>query len=87
MQIHDKYKDRNVQFVALTSESAEDLDSIQVFAAQLHVPWPIGYGAANTISQLNIPGIPATFVIGRDGNVLWNSFQSGTLDGAIRKAL
>jgi len=51
------------------------------------VPWPVGYGADETIQDLQVSLIPTTFVIDRNGNVVWNSFQSGTLDSAIRRAL
>ena len=87
VQIHNKYVDRGVKFVALTDESAQDLDRIEKFVSHLNVPWPIGYGAGKTTRQFQIPGYPTTFVIGRNGKVLWNSFEMGTLEGAIRKAL
>jgi len=87
VQIHDEYADRGVKFVALTDEGAEAIDGIEEFAAKLNVPWPIGYGASATTKQFEIPGYPTTFVIGRNGKVVWNSFEMGSLDGAIRKAL
>lgn len=87
VQIQQRYADRDVVFVALTDETKDDLDSIQTFAATLNVPWPIGYGASETTRALKIPGYPTTFVIGRSGKVAWNSFELGTLDGAIRNAL
>lgn len=87
VKIHDKYSDRGVKFVALTQEKADALEKIENFVSTLEVPWPIGYGARETTSQYEIPGYPTTFVIGRNGKVVWNSFEMGTLDGAIRKAL
>lgn len=87
VQIYNKYADRDVQFVALTDETHEDLGSIHQFVDTLKVPWPVGYGASKTTRAFDIPGYPTTFVIGRSGKVVWNSFELGTLDGAIRKAL
>lgn len=87
VQIHDEYADRGVKFVALTDQTADALESIESFATKLKVPWPIGYGADETTKKFEIPGYPTTFVIGRNGKVVWNSFETGTLDGAIRKAL
>ena len=87
VQIHDDYRHRDVQFVALTRETEADLPRIDNFARQLNVPWPIAYGASLTINALEVSAIPTTFVIGRDGNVVWNSFQMGTLRAAIDQAL
>ena len=87
VKIHDQYAARGVKFVALTDEPAADLDKIETFASRLNVPWPIGYGAGATTAEFEIPGYPTTFVIGRNGQVVWNSFEMGTLEGAIRKAL
>lgn len=87
VKIHEQYQDRGVRFVSLTDEHESDLEKINSFAQQLNVPWPIAYGARKTTARLNVPGYPTTFVIGRDGTVVWNSFEFGTLDGAIRQAL
>ena len=87
VKIHDKYADRGVKFVALTQEDAGAMQKIENFVSTLKVPWPIGYGATETTQKYEIPGYPTTFVIGRNGKVVWNSFEMGTLDGAIRKAL
>ncbi len=87
MKLHDQYAPRGVKFVALTDETESSLAEIDRFVERLNVPWPIGYGAGSTIRKLKVPGYPTTFVIGRNGKVVWNSFESGTLDGAIRNAL
>lgn len=87
VQTYNKYKDRGVQFISLTDETVDDLEKIDAFALQLKVAWPIGYGARETTRNFKIPGYPTTFVIGRDGKVVWNSFEMGTLDGAIRKVM
>lgn len=87
MKLHDQYAPRGVKFVALTDESDDSLDEIHRFVEKLDVPWPIGYGAGATIRKLKVPGYPTTFLIGRSGKVVWNSFETGTLEGAIRNAL
>lgn len=87
VKIHEQFKDRGVRFVSLTDETEDALEAIDSFAQQLNVPWPIGYGARKTTAKLAVPGYPTTFVIGRDGKIVWNSFEMGTLEGAIRKVL
>lgn len=73
--------------MAITDEPATDLPKIDQFVQQLGIPWPVGYGASETIKTLDVADFPVTFVIGRDGQIVWNSLQFGTIDGAIRKAL
>ncbi len=71
----------------MTSEPSRDIEKIDAFADQYEVPWPIGYEADETVRALGVRGIPATFVIGRDGRVAWTSRQSGSLSDAIERAL
>lgn len=76
-----------MEFLALTAEPARDVAQVEEFAATYGVPWSIGYGANETIRALGVRGFPTTFVIGRDGQFVWNSSQRGSLNSAIRQAL
>ncbi len=87
VEVYERYKDRNVVFVGITDEHASELVKIDQFAKQLKIPWPIGYGGADLKRKLGADVIPATFVIARDGTIVWNSDAMGTLDGAIRNVL
>ena len=40
-----------------------------------------------TIEKLQAPGFPMTYVIGRDGKVVWNSNVPGDISAAIDTAL
>ena len=84
---YERFEDRDVKFVSVTEETQADLPMIDAFAEQLEVPWPVGYGGAKLANDMEVSAFPTTFVIARDGTVVWNSFETGTLDGAIRKAL
>lgn len=85
MKTHDRYADQDVIFISLTEES--NVESIDAWAQRVELPWSIGYGAGVALKALEVPGFPTTLVIGRDGNVVWHRFLSGSLDSAIRKAL
>lgn len=88
VKLHDKYKDQGVKFVAVTDETDGALSEINMFAEQLGVPWPIGYGGRKFTAALKVSGYPTVFVVARDGTVVWNSLQlTGTLEGAIRQVL
>jgi acetyl-CoA carboxylase alpha subunit len=70
VEIHKKYKDRNVVFIGLTQA---DRAAAESFVRELGVTWPNGYGAAETISNLmQGVGAPTFFVVGADGYVFWN---------------
>ena len=84
---YDKYKDRGVQFLGLTMEGGDALAASQEFVESLHIAWPNGYGAGETISALGVRAIPAVFVVGKDGRIIWNSDRHGSVEEAIESAL
>ncbi len=84
---YGKYRGQGVEFIGLTSESAQDLDGIQEFLESTGITWRNGYGADATLEALRVTYIPALWVIGRDGRILWNTEASGTLEEAIERAL
>lgn len=87
MKTYETYSENDVVFISLTEEDAASRAKIEAWTQQHKIPWPVGYGAAETLAALEVPGFPTTFVIGRDGKVAWHRFLSGSLDRAIRNAL
>ena len=87
MKTYDQFDGQDVVFVGLTAEGEDMLPQIESWTERLEIPWAVGYGAGPTLDKLEIPGYPTTFVIGRDGNVVWHSFKGGSLNGAIKDAL
>ena len=87
MKTYENYAEEDIVFVNLTEEEAPLREQVEAWARQFKIPWAVGYGAGATLKELQIPGVPTTFVIGRDGRVRWHSFLPGSLDRAIRQAL
>ncbi len=87
--VYEEFLDRDVVWVGLTPEDARSLPQIRGFLEQTGVPWLIGYGALETLDALDARWIPAIWVIGRDGHIVWSSYTPGdlTLEEAIRQAL
>ena len=83
----EKYKDRDVRFVGLTKEGSDQIDETRGVIESAHVPYPNGYGAAETIDKLGVTAIPAVFVVGRNGRLVWNNDRPGTVEEAIESAL
>jgi len=84
---HARYQDRGVRFIGLTMEGSGTLPDTESIVNSAKLAWPNGYGAGATIQALGVEAIPAVFVIGRDGRVVWNSDRRGTLNDAIDSAL
>lgn len=87
MQTFETYESEDIVFISLTQEGPEAESKIQSWAQDLGITWSVGFAAAETLSNLEVPGYPTTFVINRDGKVAWHSFLGGNLERAVQSAL
>jgi thiol-disulfide isomerase/thioredoxin len=87
VEAYEKYHDRGVTFLGLTSEGTETLSETKGVVEGAKLSWPNGYGAGATIQALGVQAIPSVFVIGRDGRVVWNIDRPGSMQDAIESAL
>ena len=87
MKTFETYAEEDLLFIGLSPQGSDSRPQIEAWAKQLKIPWSLGFGAEKTLLALEVPGYPTTFVVGRDGKVVWHSFLGGSLDQAIRKAL
>jgi thiol-disulfide isomerase/thioredoxin len=84
---YDKFHPRGVIFVGLTADDASALPEMKDFVAKAKIPWPCGYGAMQTLRNLQTQGIPQVWVVGRDGVIRWNLDSDGDLETALSEAL
>ena len=87
VKTHDAFRDRDVVFIGLTFDGADQLPDIEEFLSENGITWPNGYGALATLTDLNAEYFPAVWVIGRNGKVVWNYDSSGDLADGIELAL
>lgn len=88
VKTHEKYREKGVVFLGLTRQGdAEEMEGVRRFVSELGISWPNGYGAQATLERFGAQGIPAIWVIGRDGRVVWNEDGGGELEEAIERAL
>lgn len=87
VEVEAKFRDRGVQFIGMTRESGSDLPHVEEFIRDAKITWPNGYGAEETMAQFGSMGIPAVWVVGRDGKIAWNRGGKGELEDAIERAL
>lgn len=87
IKLYEKNQDQGVRFFALTiDDTTQGLEDARIFVKRAGVPWPNGYGGILP-TRLGVTAIPTVFVVGRDGRVVWNSSNAGSLDDAIASAL
>jgi thiol-disulfide isomerase/thioredoxin len=84
---HRKYHERGVVFIGLTAEDEKELPAVQGFLDENSIPWVNGYGATETLMAFQAEYIPAVWVIGPDGKVVWNVDSEGTVNDGIERAL
>jgi len=79
VEIHDQFSASDVRFLALTTESAVDVPSLNRWIKELQIPWPVGYGAHETSAACGARSIPLTLLVDRQGRIVWNSQTGGGL--------
>jgi thiol-disulfide isomerase/thioredoxin len=87
VEAYQKFRQRPVVFIGLTDEGRESLPKIREYLVSTGITWPNGYGAGDTLVNFETMALPATWVIGPDGIILWNHDSPGTLEQAIENAL
>lgn len=71
-EMEQKYEGKGVIFIGLTSDRKDSLPQIEAFIEKAKMKFPNGYGALKTVQQTRAEVLPALWVIGPDGRVLWN---------------
>ena len=87
VKAYNRFKDRDVVFIGITNHGAEALAESKQFLQQAQIKWPNGYGAMEMFEDLQAEAIPAVWVFGRDGRVIWNVASEETLEEGIEAAL
>lgn len=85
--MHEKFRDQGVVFIGLTPEPEDSNSNSLAFLNDTKITWANGYGAAETLEAFNTQCYPSAWVIGRDGKVVWNRDNSGSIEDAIARAL
>ena len=87
VQTYQRFRHQDVEWIGVTPENPQEIEDILQYVSDLHIPWPIGYGAQATFDAFGVDMIPRVFVIDRAGRIAWSSRMRGTLDAAIEGAL
>ncbi|HXY35400.1 MAG TPA: TlpA disulfide reductase family protein [Planctomycetaceae bacterium] len=87
VEAYDAFHKRGVVFIGLTMDSEDKLPEMKEFLSETKITWPCGYGASDTLTELQTGSIPQVWVVGTDGKIRWNLDEEGSLEGAIEEAL
>lgn len=88
IKLHERYRDKGVVFIGLTGEGAQADAKSRGFLKATNITWPNGYGAVQTLLDLNNEYIPQTWVIDRKYNLIWDeSKATEPIEAALDRAL
>ena len=90
VKLHEAFANREIVFVGLTEEGKGELAEIRKVIETSGVTWSIGWGAMRTTLMLAVDSIPALYVFGANGRLVWSSLDGGdirtVLEHEVRKA-
>jgi peroxiredoxin len=69
--LRSEFGGRGVRVIGVSVDDG-DVERVQRFAAANHLQFTVAHDPAGTIQQtFQVVGVPTTFVIGRDGKLVW----------------
>jgi peroxiredoxin len=76
-----EFKSRGVRVIGVSVDEGET-ERVRRFAATNHLGFTIAHDPAASIEQsYQVVGVPTTFVIGRDGKLVWK--RTGNIEGVL----
>ncbi len=84
-ELHNRWADRGVVFLGMTTEKGDKIEAIQAFADS--VPgfnWPIAYGSREVWNALDIEAIPTLVLFDQEGVRVWQGHSLETLEAKLK---
>jgi thiol-disulfide isomerase/thioredoxin len=89
IETYNKYKNKGFEVVGISLD--DNIDTLKTFTQQNKMTWPQYFDGKvweNEIAQrFGIKGIPATFLVGKDGKIVASNLRGNALEEAVVKAL
>jgi hypothetical protein len=85
-ELHEKYGPADRGGLVILSLTDQDPTPVEKFVKEKPIKYAVGAGS-ETIDAYGVTGIPHAFVIGRDGNLVWEGHPADGLDAQVEKAL
>jgi thiol-disulfide isomerase/thioredoxin len=87
VDLHERFVERGVVFVGLTSEESFDLPRVEQYVKKANISWLIGWGAGETLGDLGNRYLPTVYVISAEGKVVWDSENGGSIQETLEHEL
>jgi thiol-disulfide isomerase/thioredoxin len=90
--LHQKYRAAGLAVIGVSVDGAADVGLVKEFAHDMGVTYPLWLDAEDRVSGLFFAvGVPATYLIGKDGTLLWRKLggleaNDATLATALKVA-
>ena len=88
-QVYKDYHEKGFEIVAISLD--EDEAALKSFVAKEEMPWVQYYDGkgrhSDMVRKFGITGIPATFLIGKDGKIAASNLRGPALEAAVIEAL
>ncbi len=82
-ELHERYVARGLDVVGVSIDGRGERDNIPAFLDGFGVSYPIWLDPAERVTSVfRTQGVPTTFLIGRDGTLLWRHVGPVTADHA-----
>lgn len=84
----EKYGDQGFQVIEVQYGVSNSLEAIKQHTEELQLPFPVLYDTdGKSCGRFGASQFPHAFLVGRDGNILWQGIPSGSDEGKIAAAL
>ncbi len=71
-EIHERYVARGLDVVGVTVDAPGEEEAVREFVDDYGMTYPVWLDPADRVSTtFRLTGVPSTFLIGRDGTLLW----------------
>ena len=93
LSLHERYRGRGMELIGVSVDSEGNQENIRAFMTDFRMNFPVWHDPEDRISnQFLVVGVPATFLIDREGVLLWRktgpiAANDTTLTSAIERAL
>ena len=87
VKLHEQFAPRGVVFIGLTTDEEDAVAAMKRLLRHEGVRWPTGWGADQTIRELGADHIPAVFVVGSGGHIVWAKGDGSELPRVLEAAL
>ncbi|HRQ89222.1 MAG TPA: TlpA disulfide reductase family protein [Bacteroidia bacterium] len=86
---YEKYHEKGFEVIGISLD--EEKASVEAFVTEKKMPWPQHFDGkgweGDLVQKFGIKGIPATFLVGKDGKVVAANLRGEDLEKAVEAAL